>query len=143
MILEDTDNDGRADKSKVFVEDKDLVSPVGIAVIGNKVIVSCSPNLIVYTDDNGDDVPDKKEILLTGFGGLDHDHSLHAVYAGADGKWYFNVGNAGPHIVKDRSGFTLRAGSIYTEDHHTTTEPGNMRSDDGNLGGRTCIEYRP
>ena len=44
MILEDTNQDGKADKSKVFVEDKDLISPVGIAIIGNKVIVSCSPN---------------------------------------------------------------------------------------------------
>jgi putative membrane-bound dehydrogenase-like protein len=134
MILEDTDNDGKADKSKVFVEDKDLVSPVGIAVIGNKVIVSCSPNLIVYTDENGDDVPDKKEILLTGFGGLDHDHSLHAVYAGADGRWYFNVGNAGPHTVKDRSGFTLRAGSIYTGGSpYNEKNQGNMKSDDGKI----------
>ena len=49
MILEDTDQDGKADTSKVFVQDKDLLSPVGIAVIGNKVIVSCSPNLIIYT----------------------------------------------------------------------------------------------
>jgi putative membrane-bound dehydrogenase-like protein len=134
MILEDTDNDGKADQSKIFVEDRDLVSPVGIAVIGNKVIVSCSPNLIVYTDDNGDDKPDKKEIFLTGFGGLDHDHSLHAVYAGADGRWYFNVGNAGPHVVKDRSGFTLRSGSIYTGGSpYNNKNQGNMRSDDGKV----------
>ena len=77
MILEDTNGDGVADSSKVFVEDSSLVSPLGIAVIGNKIIVSCAPNLIVYTDENGDDKPDKKEILLTGFGGKDHDHSLH------------------------------------------------------------------
>ncbi|MGH2564389.1 MAG: PVC-type heme-binding CxxCH protein, partial [Ginsengibacter sp.] len=74
IILEDTDGDGKADKSKVFVQDKDLVSPLGIAVIGSRVFVSCSPYLIVYTDDNGDDKPDHKEILLQGFGGKDHDH---------------------------------------------------------------------
>src|SRR6478672_1704679 len=112
IILEDTDGDGKADSSKVFVEDRDLLSPVGIAVIGNKVVVSCSPNLIVYTDENGDDKPDKKEILLTGFGGKDHDHSLHSVTAGPDGNWYFNVGNAGPHTVTDKGGWTLRSGSI-------------------------------
>ena len=49
MILEDTNHDGKADVSKFFVQDRDLISPVGIAVIGNKIIVSCSPNLIVYT----------------------------------------------------------------------------------------------
>jgi putative membrane-bound dehydrogenase-like protein len=134
MILEDTDHDGKADKSTVFVQDKDLVSPVGIAVIGNKVIVSCSPNLIIYTDENGDDVPDKKEILLKGFGGLDHDHSLHAVYAGPDGRWYFNTGNAGPHVVTDRSGWTLRSGSIYTGGTpYNNTNQGNMISDDGKV----------
>ncbi len=134
MILEDTDQDGKADKSTVFVQDKDLVSPVGIAVIGNKVIVSCSPNLIVYTDENGDDVPDKKEILLKGFGGLDHDHSLHAVYAGPDGRWYFNAGNAGPHVVTDRAGWTLRSGSIYTGGSpHNQSNQGNMKSDDGKV----------
>ena len=81
MILVDSNGDGKADTSKVFVQDRDLVSPLGIAVIGNKVIVSCSPNLIIYTDEDGDDKPDKKEIFLTGFGGKDHYHSLHAVYA--------------------------------------------------------------
>ncbi|MEP7230197.1 MAG: PVC-type heme-binding CxxCH protein [Ginsengibacter sp.] len=134
MILEDTDGDGKADTSKVFVEDKDLVAPLGIAVIGNKIIVSCSPNLIVYTDENGDDKPDKKEIFLTGFGGKDHDHSLHAVYAGPDGNWYFNTGNSGPHLVQDKSGWTLRSGSIaiggspYAKENH-----GNQTSDDGKV----------
>lgn len=134
MILEDTDRDGKADRSKVFVQDKDLVSPLGIAVIGNKVYVSCSPNLIVYTDEDGDDEPDSKEVLLTGFGGLDHDHSLHAVLGGMDGKLYFNTGNAGPHIVTDKSGWTLRSGSVYTGGTpYNTTNEGNMKSDDGKV----------
>lgn len=134
MILEDTDGDGKADKSKVFVQDTSLVSPLGIAVIGNKVIVSCSPNLIVYTDDNADDIPDKKEIFLTGFGGKDHDHSLHAVYAGPDGNWYFNTGNAGPHHVTDKAGWTLRSGSIYTGGSpYNKKNEGNKTSDDGKV----------
>ena len=134
MILEDTDQDGKADTAKVFVEDEDLVSPVGIAVIGNKTIVSCSPNLIVYTDENGDDKPDKKEILLTGFGGKDHDHSLHSVTAGPDGKWYFNTGNAGPHYVTDKSGWALRSGSLYTGGSpYNNKNEGNQKSDDGKV----------
>lgn len=132
VILEDKDGDGKADDSKVFVQDKDLVSPLGIAVIGNKVYVSCSPHLIVYTDIDGDDDPDEKEILLTGFGGLDHDHSLHAVTGGMDGLLYFNTGNAGPHIVKDKAGWVLRSGSVYTGGSpYNTKNEGNMKSDDG------------
>lgn len=134
MILEDTNHDGKADKTTVFVQDKDLVSPLGIAVIGNKVIVSCAPNLVVYTDENGDDKPDKKEILLTGFGGLDHDHSLHALVVGPDGKWYFNTGNAGPHVVTDKKGWTLRSGSLYVGGTpYNKVNQGNMRSDDGRI----------
>ncbi|GAB3546703.1 PVC-type heme-binding CxxCH protein [Spirosoma fluminis] len=134
MILEDTDGDGKADNSKVFVTDPELVSPLGIAVIGNKVIVSCSPNLVVYTDENGDDKPDRKEVLLTGFGGLDHDHALHAVVAGPDGKYYFNTGNAGPHIVTDKDGWTLRSGSLYTGGTpYNKINHGNQISDDGRI----------
>jgi putative membrane-bound dehydrogenase-like protein len=134
MILVDTDDDGKADDAKVFVQDRDLVSPLGIAVIGNKVYVSCSPRLIVYTDENGDDKPDKKEIFLQGFGGLDHDHSLHAIVGGPDGNFYFPTGNAGPHVVTDKSGWTLRSGSMYTGGSpYNTKNSGNMKSDDGKV----------
>ena len=138
VILEDTNGDGTADKSTVFVQDKDLVAPLGIAVFGNRVVVSCSPSLIVYTDTNRDGrfdfKVDKKEKLLTGFGGLDHDHGLHAVVAGPDGRWYFNVGNAGSHTVTDKSGWTLRAGGWYTggTPYNTENTPGR-KSDDGRV----------
>ena len=134
MILEDTDGDGIADSSKLFVQDKDLVAPLGIAVLGNQVFVSCAPNLIVYTDENGDDIPDKKEVFLTGFGGLDHDHSLHSLVAGPDGNFYFNAGNAGPHIVSDKAGWTLRSGSVYTggTPYNTENQPAQV-SDDGRI----------
>ena len=134
MILEDTDGDGKADLSKVFVQDPDLVAPLGIAVIGNKVLVSCAPNLFVYTDENGDDIADKKEVFLTGFGGFDHDHSLHSVAAGPDGNWYFNTGNAGPHVVTDKAGWTLRSGSVYTggTPYNDKNTPAQV-SDDGRI----------
>ncbi|HZF64274.1 MAG TPA: PVC-type heme-binding CxxCH protein [Chitinophagaceae bacterium] len=145
MILEDVDDDGKADKSTVFVQDKDLVAPLGIGVIGNKVYVSCSPHLIVYTDENGDDKPDKKEIFLTGFGGKDHDHSLHAVIGGPDGNLYFKAGNAGPHVVTDKSGWTLRAGSIYTGGSpYNKNNQVNTKSDDGKVWvGGVALRIKP
>lgn len=145
MILEDTDHDGKADKSTVFVEDKELVSPLGIAVLGNKVYVSCAPSLVVYTDENGDDKADKKEIFLTGFGGLDHDHSLHAMVAGPDGNFYFNTGNAGPHHVTDKAGWTLRSGSLYVGGTpYNKLNKGNQVSDDGRVWvGGLALRVRP
>ena len=134
VILEDTDGDGQADSSKTFVQDEDLVAPLGLGVLGNKVYVSASPHLYVYTDTDGDDKSDKRETFLTGFGGLDHDHGLHAVTAGPGGRLYFNAGNAGPHIVTDKSGWTLRAGSIYNggSPYMEGNQP-NLKSDDGRV----------
>jgi putative membrane-bound dehydrogenase-like protein len=103
LILEDTNSDGKADKETVFYQGEDINSALGIAVLGNKTYVSCSPNLFVFTDENGDDVPDKKEILFSGVKGNQHDHGLHAVIFGHDGKLYFNFGNAGEGIL-DKNG---------------------------------------
>ena len=107
VILEDTDKDGRADKSTVFVQEPTLVAPLGMSVIDNQIIVSNAPDLIAYTDVNRDlkfDASvDKREVLLTGFDGRNHDHALHSVTVGPDGRWYFSQGNAGA-LFTDRSG---------------------------------------
>ena len=134
MILEDRDGDGKAESSKVYVQDTLLTAPLGIAVIDNKVIVSCAPNLIIYTDTNGDDKPDEREVFLTGFGGFDHDHSLHSLVTGPDGRWYFNTGNAGPHVVTDKSGWTLNSGTMYNGGTpYNNSNTGNRKSDDGRV----------
>jgi len=141
VILEDQDGDGDADSSKIFVQDPDLVSPLGIAVIADaanpkrkRVLVSCSPTIWEYVDEDGDDVPDRKVVFLTGFGGPNHDHGVHSIVVGPDGRFYFAVGNAGPHIVTDKSGWTLRSGSIYRGggEHEADNHPG-LVSDDGKV----------
>jgi putative membrane-bound dehydrogenase-like protein len=145
MILEDTNGDGRADRSKVFVQDKDLTSPLGICVIGRRVFVSCSPNIFVYTDLDGDDVADEREVFLTGFGGFDHDHGVHSLVAGDDGWLYLAVGNAGPHLVRDGAGFNLRSGSLYTggTPYNDRNQPG-LVSDDGQVWvGGLILRVRP
>ncbi|WP_186736772.1 PVC-type heme-binding CxxCH protein [Spirosoma utsteinense] len=103
VILEDTNGDGKADVTKVFYQGKELESPLGIWVQGNKVIVSDSPNVWVFTDENGDDKADKKELLFTGIGGEQHDHGMHTFVFGPDGKWYFNFGNEGKQLL-DKDG---------------------------------------
>jgi putative membrane-bound dehydrogenase-like protein len=103
LILEDTNGDGVADKSTVFYQGLDVNSALGICVLGNKVIVSCAPNVFVFTDEDGDGKADRKEILFTGIKGVQHDHAVHAFTFGPDGKLYFNFGNAGEEI-KDKDG---------------------------------------
>lgn len=140
VILEDTDGDGKADKSSVFWQDPELVSPLGIAVFDNVVIVSQPPNLLKLTDVNRDGKfdpasGDTREVLLTGFNGKNHDHSLHSLTAGPDGKWYFNQGNT-DGIFTDKSGKTFRIGSCYYQSGGgewpmNTREIAGQKSDDG------------
>ena len=106
VILEDTDGDGGADKETVFYQGNDINSALGICVLGNRVIVSCSPNIFVFTDTDGDDKADKKEVLFSGISGVDHDHGAHAFVFGPDGKLYFNMGNSG-HQLKTADGTRL------------------------------------
>lgn len=107
-ILEDTDQDGKADKMKLFVQDPSLRSPLGIAVLGDRVVVSQSPNVIVYTKDAKDRIL-KREVFLTGWGGEDHDHGVHAIVYGPDGYYYFNNGDQGLDVT-DRGGRRIVSG---------------------------------
>lgn len=103
VILEDTKGDGIADKATTFYQGPEINSALGICVLGNKVIVSRSPNVYIFTDTNGDGIADTKEVLFSGIAGVDHDHGVHAFSFGPDGKLYFNCGNEARHL-KDKNG---------------------------------------
>jgi putative membrane-bound dehydrogenase-like protein len=107
LILEDTNRDGKADKSKVFYQGEDINAALGISVQEDKVIVSVSPYVYVFKDTNHDDVADSKEILFQGIGGKQHDHGMHSFTFGPDGKYYFNYGNAGQGL-KDNKGNAIK-----------------------------------
>ncbi len=141
VVLEDTTGAGKADKVTVFTQDENLVSPLGVAHIDGKIVVSQPPDLLVYTDVNGDGVfeskVDKREVLLTGFNGRNHDHSLHSATFGPDGQWNFNQGNTCGQFT-DKSGKTFRIGSPYNHGEWTkqavdAQKVAGLRSDDGNV----------
>lgn len=111
VILQDTDGDGKADKATTFYQSPDLLAPLGIAVSkdpvgpGYKVYVCHSPHIYVFEDKDGDGKADgPPKILLTGFGGVDHDHGVHGIHFGPDGKLYFSVGDQGVKNLKDKNG---------------------------------------
>lgn len=75
IILDDTDNDGQADKSTIFARYMNIptcfvLDPNGVAYIGQ------APDLWKFTDTDGDDVADRKEIVYSGFGMCDSHHSI-------------------------------------------------------------------
>ncbi len=120
IILEDTNFDGKADKSTVFWQDPELIAPLGIAVFDNVVLVSQPPNLLKLTDvdQNGkfDEASgDTKEVFLTGFNGVNHDHSLHSVTGSPDGKWVFNQGNMGAAFTDNADKEFLLGGAYLDE----------------------------
>jgi putative membrane-bound dehydrogenase-like protein len=98
VILDDTDRDGKSDSIKVFDQNAEIRSPLGIAVFGDKVFVSQSPTLTVYTKDAQDKII-KKEVWINGWRGVDHDHGVHAVVFAPDGRFYFNTGNEGGEVT--------------------------------------------
>ena len=99
VILEDTNGDGSADNVKTFYQGNDVNTALGICVLGNRVIVSCSPKILVFTDADGDDKADgPPSVMFSGIGGVDHDHGAHAFVFGPDGKLYFNIGNDGKQL---------------------------------------------
>jgi putative membrane-bound dehydrogenase-like protein len=116
VILEDTKGTGQADKAITFYQSPDFIAPLGIAVaaepsrdrqgaVSYKVYVCHSPDILVFEDKDGDgkaDGPPKK--LLSGFGGYDHDHGVHGILIGPDGKLYFSVGDQGVHGLQSSDG---------------------------------------
>jgi putative membrane-bound dehydrogenase-like protein len=64
--LEDTDEDGRFDKSTVFA--KGLRWPSAIHCYGGGVFVGAAPDMFHYKDTDDDGVADQKQVILTGWG---------------------------------------------------------------------------
>lgn len=106
MILEDNNGDAKIDTAKLFYQGPEINAPLGIAVLGKRVIVAQSPYVWNFYDDNGDDKADRKEIMFQGIEGEQHDHGMHTFTFGADGKLYFNFGNNGK-TLKDKQGHTV------------------------------------
>jgi putative heme-binding domain-containing protein len=87
VILEDTDGDGKADKSTVFAED--LHVPLSFEFGDGGVYVSEQPHLTFLKDTDGDDKADVHRIVLTGFGTEDSHHSIHDLTWTPDGSLIF------------------------------------------------------
>ncbi len=90
LILEDTDQDGVADKETVFADG--LYMPNSIETGKDGIYVSQPPNIWFMKDNDGDGKADQKEIILHGFGTEDVHHALAAYTWGPDGALYWHSG---------------------------------------------------
>lgn len=87
-ILEDTNGDGKADKSIVFADG--LVVPTAVLPGDGGVYVANSTEILHLIDTNGDGKADQQRVVLSGFGTGDTHHLIHTFRWGPDGSFYFN-----------------------------------------------------
>nr|WP_293163643.1 HEAT repeat domain-containing protein [Allomuricauda sp.] len=106
--LEDTNNDGLAEKATRVVHDFHTeVTDVAnaLAVDGENLFVGVAPDMWRMEDTNGDEVFDTKTSLATGFGvhiGFGG-HGMSGAIMGPDGKLYWGIGDIGANIT-DKEG---------------------------------------
>jgi putative membrane-bound dehydrogenase-like protein len=89
-ILEDTDNDGKADKVTIFKDGLNLAT--GLLLGYGGVFVGQAPHLYFFQDTDGDDRADKETIVKTGFGLEDRHELLNGFTWGPDGYLYMTQG---------------------------------------------------
>jgi type 1 glutamine amidotransferase len=103
--LEDTDDDGRADKKHVFAEGLELVT--SLVFYKDGVIVAQAPDILWLRDIDGDgkcNMENEKVVLYTGFGTSDTHAVINNFRWGMDGWIYSAIGySAGNPVSQDGS----------------------------------------
>ena len=90
IILEDTNNDGKADKQTTFADGLHLT--IGFEFAPEGVYVSQGTNLVLLKDTDGDDKADVTEVILSGFDDHDTHHAISAFAADPSGAIYMGEG---------------------------------------------------
>src|SRR3989441_834935 len=90
LILEDTDGDGRCDKTTVFADG--LMIPTGIELGNGGAYVGQGTELLHLKDTDGDDKADKRRVVLRGFGTGDNHQNINSFLFGPGGELWFSQG---------------------------------------------------
>lgn len=115
IIIEDTDGDGKADKSTVFAEG--MLMPTGLLPADGGVYVAQSTDLLHFKDTDGDGKADVKTRVLSGFGTEDTHHNLHTLRRGTDGRIWMSQSIYTRSDVETPHGiFRLKSGGIFRFD---------------------------
>ncbi len=88
IVLEDSNGDGKADKTTVFADG--LLIPTGLEPGDGGVYVGASTDLLHLSRPDGDKGPLRRRVVLSGFGTEDTHHLVHTLRWGHDGMLYFN-----------------------------------------------------
>lgn len=117
-MLEDTDGDGRFDKSTIFADNFEW--PLSVACYRGGVFVIGMPHLWYFQDTDGDGKADKREIVLSGF-------SKDNIQALANNmKWSLDnrivvAGGRNPNVLTKNGEVVLRGANDFAFDPVTRT----------------------
>ncbi len=100
VMLLDTDGDGMADERRVFATGFNSIQ--GLAWKGGDLYVANSPELTVVRDRDGDGVADEYIVVYTDLG--NHEHAIHGLNWGPDGRLYMSKGNSKGHNQPEKHG---------------------------------------
>ena len=96
-LLEDTDGDGRPDRSTVFADG--LVLPTGVMRWKRGVLVTAAPDLIYFEDRDDDGRADARTVVVTGFAITNPQHSVNGPVYGLDNWIHLGYSGGGGALI--------------------------------------------
>jgi putative heme-binding domain-containing protein len=90
LVLEDSDHDGRCDKTTVFAQG--LMIPTGIELGDGGVYLGHGTELLFLKDTNGDGQADERHVVLRGFGTGDNHQNINSFRWGPGGELWMSQG---------------------------------------------------
>ncbi len=95
-LLEDTDNDGRMDKSTVYADK--LSWPTAVTCYDGGVFVGAAPDIYYLKDTNGDGKADVRRVVFTGFSRANVQGLLNSFRWGLDNRIHVAVSTSGAKL---------------------------------------------
>jgi putative heme-binding domain-containing protein len=92
VICEDTDRDGRADKTTVFADQLEM--PLGFELAPGGVYLATASSLWFLSDPNGTDREQGRQLVLGGFGTGDTHQTINSLSWGFGGELWFTQGHS-------------------------------------------------
>ena len=137
-LVEDTDNDGRFDKSTVFV--KGLSWPTAVTCWNGGVLIGAAPDIFYCRDLDGDGVSDSKEIVFTGFRRSNVQGLLNTFKWGLDNRIHGATSSSGADVKQLRH---PKAKTLPLNRRDFAIEPLTMAMSAASGGGQHGLSFDP